>query len=114
MQVGRYGTASHDELRDELLTLCDLLAADHVILAGAVADRERTYWAKYEQSDGASVSAREKEAAARTLAESCYVIELRGDINSLITKIDLLRYLLGVPDKMSMAASFPPERGLTA
>ena len=111
---GKYGTAGVGELRDELLTLCDHLAAAHVILAGHVADRERTYWAFYNKSDGQSVSARDKEAQAETLAWTCWVIEDHGHINALITKIDLLRYLLGVPTKLSMAMSFPPDKGLTA
>src|SRR5277367_4877043 len=84
--AGKYGTANVDELRDELLALSDMLAADHVILAGAMADRERTYWAKYNPPEGERVPARHKEADGAALAETVQVIEIRGDINSLITR----------------------------
>lgn len=114
MEVGKYGTASEDELRGELCLLVDFLAAHHVLLAGALADHQRVYWAAYEADDGASVSARSKAAERVALAHSVNVIELRGEINSYITRIDLLRYLLGVPGRTSMASSFPPEKGLSA
>lgn len=114
MEVGRYGTVSPDELRRELCELCDYLAAHHVLLAGALSDHQRVYWAAYEASTGESVSARSKQAERTALAHSVNVIEIRGEINSFIVKIDLLRYLLGVPGHTSMVSSFPPEKGLSS
>lgn len=114
MEVGTYGTASVDDLRHELCQLVDYLSQHHVLLAGALADRERVYWAAYGNSTGESVSARTKEAEKVALPHTVDVIEIRGEINRWITQIDLIRYLMGVPTKMSMAASFPPDKGLSA
>ena len=90
-----YGRLDHGELLAELVLQSDFLAAHYVLLAGALADRERRYWKAY---DGCppeqTVAARDKTAKSASLAEDVNVIEIKGEIEAYKTRIALLRDLL--------------------
>ena len=113
MDVSRYGTASEPELRAELVSKCDFLAAHHVSLAEAIADRERYYWPVYNGSDETTVSARSKEADHAVLAHSIKVLEIRAEINQYTVLVDLLRLLLGSDIRTPARGTFPPDASMT-
>lgn len=112
MEIIDYAGASDDQLRAELIKNCDFLAAHHVVLAGALAARERDYWPAFNGSDGASISARCKDAERAVLAHSTNVIEIRGEINRYSVVVDLLRLLLGSDLRSAQRGTFPPDAGL--
>lgn len=95
MNIADYGKAGRESLLAELVTQCDFLAAHHVLLAGATADRERVYWKFYDACDPAqTVSARDKTATSASLAHVVDVIEVRGEVEAYKVRIALLRDLL--------------------
>lgn len=112
MNPAEFGRASRDELLSEYVRLADLLRAHHVVLANALADRERQFWHTYDASGSETVSGRTKAAQSATVAQSVEVIEVRGEINELTTNLNTIRLLLGQRDMLSTGATFPPERGL--
>lgn len=95
MNINEYGTAERDALLAELVTQSDFLAAHHVLLASATADRERVYWKSYNDCDPAqTVSARDKVGTSAALAHVVDVIEIRGEIEAYKVRIALIRDLL--------------------
>lgn len=110
MKIADYGRASVDALRDELVTQVDYLAAHHVLLSGALGDHQRTYWNVYNNSTGESVSARSKEADSAALGHHINVLDIRGEINAMAVRVDLLRLLLGSDLRVSQRDSFPPDK----
>lgn len=95
MNIADYGRAGRGELLAELVTQSDFLAAHHVLLAGAIADRERRYWKAY---DGCppeqTVSARDKTAKSASLADDVNVVEIKGEIEAMKVRIALIHDLL--------------------
>lgn len=95
MNIKDYGKAGRDELLDELAVQTDFLAAHHVLLAGATADRERVYWSVYDKCEPSwTVSARDKAATSAALAHVVDVIEIRGEIEAYKVRIALIHTLL--------------------
>lgn len=113
MNVREYGTAPRDALIAELVTQTDAIASAHVRLAGYIADHQRTYWKGYEQSDGASVSARQQDAHFAARVNWYEVLETRGEINAAAVKVDLLRLLLGSDLRSTQRDTFPPDKAIT-
>lgn len=89
-----------------------MLGAHHIVLANALADREREFWLVYDNDTGDTVSARIRAAQSATVAQSVEVLEVRGEINEVTTKLNTLRLLLGQREMLSTGATFPPDRGL--
>lgn len=114
MRIGDYADLQEPELRAELVAQVDFLCAEHVRLSGHLADHQRVYWDAYESSEGASVSARQQDAALAALADWCQVLETRGEINATAVRVDLLRLLLGSDKRVSQADTYPPDKVLTA
>ncbi len=112
MNPGDYGRATSSELVDEYIAQADLLGAHHVVLSNALADRERDFWLHYDNAEGDSVSARAKSAQSATAARTVEVIEVRGEINEITTRLNTIRLLLGQREMVSTGATFPPDRGL--
>lgn len=95
MNISDYGSASTEQLRAELVTQCDHLAAEYITLAGAQSDRERAYWHFYDRCDPSdSVAARDKLASSQTLGDAVAIFESKGIIESQKVKVALLRDLL--------------------
>jgi hypothetical protein len=114
VRVLDYPLANESDLVVELCGQIDFLVSEHVRLAGHLADHQRVYWHAYEQSEGASVSARQSDATHASLADWCMVMEVRGEINATAVRIDLLRLLLGSDRRVSQADTFPPDKVLSA
>lgn len=112
MNPADYGRAAGTELVDEYVAQADLLGAHHIVLSNALADRERQFWMVYDNATGETVSARTREAQSATLAQSVEVIEVRGEINEITTRLNTLRLLLGQREMVSIGATFPPDKGL--
>lgn len=112
MNPAEYGKLSRDELVGEYVTQADYLGAHHITLSNALADRERAFWHTYDNSSADSASARTKAAQSATVAQAVEVIEIRGEINEITTRLNTIRLLLGQRDMISNGATFPPERGL--
>lgn len=112
MNPADYGSLGREDLLAEYVTQADYLGAHHITLSNSLADRERHFWGVYDNSDGESVSARTKHAQSETLAQSVEVIEIRGEINEITTRLNTIRLLLGQREMISTGATFPPDRGL--
>lgn len=112
MNPADYGRLTRQELVDEYVHQADLLGAHHIVLSNALADRERDFWVHYDNDPGDSVSARTKAASSATSPRAVEVIEVRGEINEVITRLNTIRLLLGQRDMVSTIGTFPPDRGL--
>jgi len=107
-----YGSLSRDELLAEYIRQADYLGAHHITLSHSLADRERQFWGTYDNTEADSVSARTKAAQSDTVAQAVEVIEIRGEINEITTRLNTLRLLLGQREMLSTGATFPPDRGI--
>jgi hypothetical protein len=112
MNPADYGRATRSELVDEYIAQADVLGAHHVVLSNALADRERDFWLHYDNAAGDSVSARAKAAQSATAARTVEVIEVRGEINEITTRLNTIRLILGQREMVSTGATFPPDKGL--
>lgn len=90
-----YQSASRSALIGRLCGVTSELANAHLIWAASVQGEKSARIQGFMRSQETTVTGRERDAEAQSLALALGVVELLGSIRALVEERDLLRFLLG-------------------